>query len=84
MKGKNIVARAVRKVSYQWETRHKLTPAQCSEINQLMRRVAEQLACPDCGEMDLKQLRPTEYILKCEKCGEEYLMKKQQKSGAGK
>jgi len=84
MKGKNIVARVVREAAYKWETRHQLTPAQCSEINQIMRRVVEQLACPDCGAMTLKQLRPAEYILKCEKCGEEYLMKKQQKSVGGK
>ncbi|EEP4004752.1 hypothetical protein HB435_002711 [Salmonella enterica subsp. enterica serovar Stanley] len=76
MKGKNIVARVVREAAYKWETRHQLTPTQCSEINQLMRQVAEQLACPVCKAMALKQLRPAEYILKCGKCGEEFLMKK--------
>ncbi|HFV9915652.1 TPA: hypothetical protein ACIBH9_003323 [Salmonella enterica subsp. diarizonae serovar 61:l,v:z35] len=80
MKGKNIVARVVREATYKWETRHHLTPEQCSEINQLMRRVTEQLACPVCKAMALKQLRPAEYILKCETCGEEFLINKRKES----
>ncbi|EAT9610969.1 hypothetical protein A3X26_20655 [Salmonella enterica subsp. enterica serovar Typhimurium] len=80
MKGKNIVARVVREATYKWETRHKLTPEQCSEINQLMRRLSEHLACPVCKAMSLKQLRHAEYILKCGTCGEEFLINKRKES----
>lgn len=80
MRGKNIVARAVREAAYKWNNRHQLTPAQCSEINQLMRKVAGQLACPVCNAMAVKQLKPAEYILKCGACGEEFLMKKRKDS----
>ena len=63
MKGKNIVARVVREATYKWETRHKLTPEQCSEINQLMRRLSEHLACPVCKAMSLNAERAVKSFL---------------------